>query len=558
MYKCFSPSKIFAIFAPKMKHLLSVITILLAFACCTTEADRSRMRAELDSINQRNRNDQPFTAADVQPYVDFFDDHGTANDRLLAHYLLGRAYHEHGEAPMALQCYQDALDCADTLSTDCDYAQLARVYGQMAQIFYEQGLYQQQLSYDELSVKEAWKGKDNLLALRNYEQESQAYRNLNMPDSLLYICEHVSQLYRQYGYTHYAARALFHTFSTLIHRKEFDKVRKYMLLYESESEYFDSLGNIQRGREIYYKIKGLYYLNTNVLDSAEYYFRKELRDGKDFGNQNSAANGLAYLYHKTHKQDSAAKYAIYAYTMLDSVYAQRSTKEVERMQALYDYTRHQEIARREQKRASDEKAKRQFSIAILILVTFLAILIIRKMYIDRKRRQVQYIQNLEQLEQTQSELLHLRSHAEEYNELIAIKESLYEEQNIVLQEQRKKNLLDHAEIDKRIIESDICNRILKNTCKKLTIEELRECRKFVLENLPEFNNLLLSKQYKINNNDFNVCVLFRLGIKSKEVSNLLGLSQGRISQICTKLLRDVFKKDKGGATELIEKLNELY
>jgi DNA-directed RNA polymerase specialized sigma subunit len=99
---------------------------------------------------------------------------------------------------------------------------------------------------------------------------------------------------------------------------------------------------------------------------------------------------------------------------------------------------------------------------------------------------------------------------------------------------------------------------LKNTCKKLTVEELRECRKFVLENLPEFNNLLLSKQYKINNNDFNVCVLFRLGIKSKEVSNLLGLSQGRISQICTKLLRDVFKKDKGGATELIEKLNELY
>ena len=541
-----------------MRHLLTVIAVLLAFACCTTEADRNRMRAELDSINQRNRNDQPFTAADVQPYVNFFDDHGTANDRLLAHYLLGRAYHEHGEAPMALQCYQDALDCADTLSTDCDYAQLARVYGQMAQIFYEQGLYQQQLSYDELSVKEAWKGKDNLLALRNYEQESQAYRNLNMPDSLLYICEHVSQLYHKYGYTHYAARALFHTFSTLIHRKEFDKVRKYMLLYESESEYFDSLGNIQRGREIYYKIKGLYYLNTNVLDSAEYYFRKELRDGKDFGNQNSDANGLAYLYHKTHKQDSAAKYAIYAYTMLDSVYAQRSTKEVERMQALYDYTRHQEIARREQKRASDEKAKRQFSIAILILVTFLAILIIRKMYIDRKRRQVQYIQNLEQLEQTQSELLHLRSHAEEYNELIAIKESLYEEQNIVLQEQRKKNLLDHAEIDKRIIESDICNRILKNTCKKLTIEELRECRKFVLENLPEFNNLLLSKQYKINNNDFNVCVLFRLGIKSKEVSNLLGLSQGRISQICTKLLRDVFKKDKGGATELIEKLNELY
>ena len=136
-----------------MRHLLTVIAILLAFACCTTEADRNRMRAELDSINQRNRNDQPITAADVQPYVNFFDDHGTANDRLLAHYLLGRAYHDHGEAPMALQCYQDAIDCADTLSGDCDYVQLSRVFGQMAQIFYEQGLYRQHIQCEKKSIK---------------------------------------------------------------------------------------------------------------------------------------------------------------------------------------------------------------------------------------------------------------------------------------------------------------------------------------------------------------------------------------------------------------------
>ncbi len=541
-----------------MRHLLTVIAVLLAFACCTTEADRSRMRAGLDSINQRNRNDQPITAADVQPYVNFFDDHGTPNDRLLAHYLLGRAYHDHGEAPMALQCYQDALDYADTLSVGCDYPQLARVYAQMAQIFYEQGLYKEQLHHTKQSSKFAWMGKDTLAALMSYAQSGQAYRNLKMHDSLILVCEHVAKLYKRCGYPEYAARTLGYTLSTLISNNELEKARQYMHTYESKSGYFDSLGNIEVGREIYYKTKGLYFLHTNVLDSAEYFFRKELRDGKDFGNQNSAANGLALLYHKTHKPDSIAKYAICAYTMLDSVYAQRSTKEVERLQALYNYTRHQEIARREQERASAEKSKRQLSIAILFGVTLLAILIIRKMYIDRKKRQVQYIQNLEQLEQTQSELLLLRSHAEEYNELIAIKESIYEEQNVILQEQRKKKLLDHAEIDKRILESDICNRILKNTYKKLTVEELRECRKFVLENLPEFNNLLLSKQYKINNNDFNVCVLFRLGIKSKEVSNMLGLSQGRISQICTKLLLGIFKKDKGGATELIEKLNELY
>ena len=68
--------------------------LLPALTCCTNEAERTRMRSGLDSLNVRNRTDQPFTSADVQPFVDYFDRHGTANDRLLAHYLLGRAYHD--------------------------------------------------------------------------------------------------------------------------------------------------------------------------------------------------------------------------------------------------------------------------------------------------------------------------------------------------------------------------------------------------------------------------------------------------------------------------------
>ena len=182
-----------------MKHLLTVILLLLFLSCCTSEGEKTRMRAGLDSLNQRNRNYETLAVAEVQPYVDFFTHHGTPNDRMLAHYLLGIAYHDHGEAPMALDCYQKAADCADTLSAECDYGQLARVYAQMAQIFYEQGLYREQLEHGRLSSVYAWKGKDTLAALMSYTQESQVYRNLNMSDSLLYICEHVSSLYRLSG-----------------------------------------------------------------------------------------------------------------------------------------------------------------------------------------------------------------------------------------------------------------------------------------------------------------------------------------------------------------------
>ena len=181
------------------------------------------------------------------------------------------------------------------------------------------------------------------------------------------------------------------------------------------------------------------------------------------------------------------------------------------------------------------------------------------MYEEKKKRQAQYLRNLEELEQTQTEVLQLRVHTEEYEELIAKKEELLEAQSLKLQEQQKKSLQDHAAKDKHIKESAIYQCLQKKQFgQKLTVQELRDCRKLVLEALPEFNNLLISKQYKISVKDFNVCMLFRLGFRSKEVSNMLDITQGRVSQICSKLLHDVLKKDKGGVAELTDILHELY
>ena len=117
-----------------------------------------------------------------------------------------------------------------------------------------------------------------------------------MQDSLIYVCEHAAKLLKRYGFPEYAAHALGLSLSTLVSKKEFEKARQYMHIYESESGFFDSAGNINPGREIYYRVKGLYFLGINKLDSAEYYFRKELHEGKDLNNQNAGAKGLSELY----------------------------------------------------------------------------------------------------------------------------------------------------------------------------------------------------------------------------------------------------------------------
>ena len=190
-----------------MKQFIGYIfAMLVVLMGCTTDAERTRMRSELDSINVLNRTDQPFTVQDVEPYVSFFDQHGTANDRLLAHYLLGRAYYEQGEAPMALQCYQDAVECADTIAKDFDFYTLSSVYSQMATLYRRQLLLTNEIEARRKASHYAFHANQLKWALYDKVMSAGAYMLLNKNDSAENILKSVLQQYRD----------------MVIHRKRYD------------------------------------------------------------------------------------------------------------------------------------------------------------------------------------------------------------------------------------------------------------------------------------------------------------------------------------------------
>ena len=542
-----------------MKNLVILFALLLALVCCTTEADRNRMRAGLDSINQRNRNDQSFTVADVEPYVQFFDDHGAPNDRLLAHYLLGRAYHDHGEAPMALQCYQDAADYADTTSTDCDYRQLARVYGQMANIFYQQGLYRQELLHIDQSVKYAWKGKDTLLALGNYEQKFLAYNRLFNPDSAIKVIEEVINKYNQYDRSVNSAISSGLAIRTLIDRGDLQKAKGYMDIYESQSGRFDSLGNIETGREVYYKSKGLYYLYINKMDSAEYYFRKELRDGKDFNNQNAASKGLVELYQRLHQSDSVAKYSLYAYAMSDSLYARKTTKDVERIQAMYDYTRHQEIAHQEQKKANQRTIIIWICIGIIIVICLLTFIVIRELTRKRKTAEQKYMQSLSAIEQAQSDIVKLQTNAEINKELISEKEQIIREQETIVKALLQRNTDSQSIADGQLKTTVIYGKFeqLAVVGQKPTNTEWEQMKEQIFKCYPGFKDFISKHEHRLNEKEFKTCLLIRIGFKPKMVSHMLEVDPSYISNIRSEMLQKLFNLS-GNSKSFDKMLKEIY
>jgi hypothetical protein len=293
---------------------------------------------------------------------------------MLAHYLLGRCYADMHEAPMALHCYQEAISRADTTSQDCDFAQLSRVYGQSSTIFYQQGLYRNALECDNKSAYYGWRGKDTLTALRSYAMKAASYNQLQLKDSAILIYKDAIRLLKLYNYNKVAAGFAGTLAKKLIDKGETSEAEPYMQDYEQHSGYFDSAGNIVSGREIYYYWKGLYYLKRNQLDSAEYFFRKELQTGKDFNNQNAGSLGLAKLYRQLNISDSSDFYSAYSYAMNDSMYVHKATQEVEQAKAMYDYSRQQELAQKKELEANRERSQKErvvfVSLALLCILGF--------------------------------------------------------------------------------------------------------------------------------------------------------------------------------------------
>ena len=98
-----------------------VLTFLLLLAACTS-GDRQQRLAQLEELERQNVADSLMTNDSLaQALADFFDRHGSPNERMRAHYILGRTYADLGEAPAALDSFYNALSCVDNSIFQEDY-----------------------------------------------------------------------------------------------------------------------------------------------------------------------------------------------------------------------------------------------------------------------------------------------------------------------------------------------------------------------------------------------------------------------------------------------------
>ena len=543
------------------KRLIGIIVVGAVVLLAGCSGDKAKMLQQLEQLEQQNRSGEAMLNDSLaESLVNYFDRHGDANERMRSRYILGRTYYCLDELPRALEMYNEAADCADTTSADCDFAKLSRVYAQKADIYHKQVQPRSQLDNLRRAEYYGWKGKDTLMAVECYSLQIESYKYLQLLDSFIWVSENAAEKFKLIGRNDRASQIRVGEVTTLVKTHEFNKARKYIDDYESKSGLFKQNGCIIEGHEIYYFVKGEYYLAINQLDSAEYLFRKELRNGKDLNNKIAGCRGLQKVFNIRKKPDSIAKYATLAYEFNDSAYSLSEMQNIQKFQASYNYNH--------QKQLAEEKANdaRNAYIAIgIIMVLFLFIAVIAWLWfrhhrMEQQLKETQYQQTQNLLEQAQSDLMELQEKNENASDLISRKSrEISELQSQIAQYQHRQSVKDHANLedllDNAPITRDLAELLKANPVQSATQGQLRELRKLINELIPNFYEALNHPQ-ALRPVEYEVCLLTRCHFKPAAIGKLLDRDDAYISNLRKGILLKVYGI-KGSPKELDEQIMQI-
>ncbi len=573
-----------------------------------------RMRHLLLRSNAQNKAYVDFTSDSIGCLlVNYYDAHGTPNERMLAHYIKGCAYRDMGDQPASLRCYNDAVAAADTSRADCNYDQLSIIYGQIADIFDRRAMPDNALQAYEYAERYAWMAKDTINVFTIWGNKSNALIDQGKIEEALRIKEAAAEGFRNTGYPQKAARVLGLCIKWYALQGEFDKAKVAMDEYEKRSGYFLEGGDAKPGKEGYYHIKGTYFQEKGEMDSAEHYFRKLQHSGTSRNDQYLAAWGMTQLYYHKDQLDSIGKYALQTLLHSDTLYNIRAAENLQNAQAMYDYARHQEKAHRKELEAKEAKLKQfKWVIRCIVIAVLASILCGGGIFFWRKRSRKfrrhfklihQYIgqkkTELDISRQEKSDLCTQLHTANEENALLNTQIDAYNQKINRLNEQIKDKTRLIQELNKTINQNATDLQLKEQMQQTIAIlqERVDAYQKEIdihtqthslnlLQQLPDVKRMLemgLNRKglptYKdwhalyplveefcpklavirndIDHADYQICVLTKLGCKLSDIVYLTGLNNNNLSTRRLRLLKKLFHTNVGGAAMFDKLMREL-
>ena len=514
-------------------------------------------RWQLLRLMAQNKCDTVFRNDSIQRHlVEYYDRHGTANDKMTAHYLLGRALDDMGETPAALRAFQQAAECADTLAADCDRRQLAIVYNQAGHLLCNQYLPGPALSSFDKGAKWALEASDTVLMLNVMSQKKRAYYELADFEHLDSITAVLHETYKKRGDMARAAKALGASILANISNHQIARAREMLDFVDGVKALDDMADDV--GWVTYLAYHGKVWVECDRLDSAEWAFRKVMAFDSILSLKVMACEGLLDVYAKRGVADSVHKYSKAYCHANDSSNIFRYSTELDRMQHLYNYDRSEREA--VEARAASEK-KSLF--IYLILACAAAILSIVHFLVKERRK----ADREELLVQTNKYNDIRESYLEAVHELDLMVESDRKKADIIKNQEEK-----IANLEGKLVSYDIgMKRVLARKEKKPDdmMESLHDdarigrkadnialrlLQDIIRQTDRDFYQFVKMPTLGLSLREESICFLMRMGFAASEIAILLGLSKSNLSNCKCRLLLKLFGV-KGGANELNEKID---
>lgn len=539
---------------------------------------RFRMRYQLLRLQAQNKAFVPFTSDSLaKDVVGYFDRHGSHNEQMKAHYLLGCVYRDLGEAPHAADCYLDAISKADTTANDCDFYTLSCVYSQMADIYHQQLLLSYAIDARKYASNYALRANKMLYCIHNMESVAGTFILMNKIDSAEILLKNVQYLYTKYGYNQKALQASTKLLYLYVeHNRNLLEAKHIIDKFDREYLLFDNKGELPAAKRQYFYYKGKYYEDVNKLDSAEYYYRKVYRPDMSFSSLDPMYRGLLSVFQKRQIPDSISKYTRLFTNANDSSIAEKDQQLMAQMAASYNYNRYQKEAMEKEKEAN----RIRLLLLVFSIIVVLIIYIIWKYYRNAQKRKQK---ELDDLEKEYAKAL------DEYNSNLHTLELLDKSHKIVIdtiQKELESELITNKSFQTKIAEintqykNDQEELQAENENLRLKIEEMKYqegISKYLVKS-EEFVNTDIVKRVKdsMNNplvkmsdeewaqlitigslyyptllHDLNnspkltiqhirVCILVTLNIRGTDIANKMGITEQRVTNIKSELNQVLF------------------
>lgn len=507
-----------------------------------------QMHYDLIYAKAMNKSFVDFTTDSVMKrVVAYYDRHGSVNERMLAYYLLGCVYRDLQDAPASLDNYYKAVELADTTSASCDYALLARIHGAMVVLYNKESSPLMSIKEAKLAAKYSWMAKDTLAAVVAYRNQVGGYYDLGNSDSVLSISLKAHDFCRKNGLVTEMYHGLNAIIDVYINRKDYKRAGYYIQMMRQKSNSFITPNLVHRGSELLYYNIGRYYCGIGKVDEGIGYFHKILTaDHITFNQKEAAYRGLHIAYQLKGIPDSISKYAQLFVNANDSSYRHSTVESMYNIQSMYDYQHYQQRALKAQTENQLLWLSMALGVVVLIFVSVVVFLYIRKQMKRRKAVLVginaDYNKVLDEYKRSVADLKMTENNFEQYRQK---KEQEIQQMNLALNSFHQVGENENWMTEISLLDNELVNHFhaqANGVSCKISDSEWEKLKSLVEKQQPDFIRFISAPDKGLTDREYLVAILVKLHFIPSELSLLLGVGSQQITNIRSKINSKLFGK----------------